>query len=202
MPGQGGGQGGFGFDLGDIFGNQPNSTGGRLGDLLGGVFGNRTGTQARPRRGADIETETSLTFGDAIDGVTVSLRLAGEGPCGSCAGTGAKAGTVPRVCPTCEGTGQASGTWALRAVRAVQDLPGPRAGGRRPVPGVLGQRRAMSTRPSRRASRPGSATAADQAQGQGRARRRGGPAGTCTCGHVAAHPVFGRSGYNLTSPSR
>ena len=60
MPGQGGGQGGFGFDLGDIFGNQPNSTGGRLGDLLGGVFGNRggTGTQARPRRGADIETET------------------------------------------------------------------------------------------------------------------------------------------------
>src|SRR5256885_9024337 len=105
MPGQGGGQGGFGFDLGDILGNQPGSTGGRLGDLLGGVFGNRTGTQARPRRGADIETETSLTFGDAIDGVTVSLRLAGEGPCATCAGTGAKAGTVPRVCPTCEGTG-------------------------------------------------------------------------------------------------
>src|SRR6478736_9000694 len=43
MPGQGGGQGGFGFDLGDIFGNQPHSTGGRLGDLLGGVFGNRGG---------------------------------------------------------------------------------------------------------------------------------------------------------------
>src|SRR5690348_9294302 len=108
MPGQGGGQGGFGFDLGDIFGGQPGSTGGRLGDLLGGVFGSRTGTQPRPRRGADVETETSLTFGDAIDGATVSLRLAGEGPCGSCAGTGAKAGTVPRVCPTCEGTGAAS----------------------------------------------------------------------------------------------
>jgi DnaJ-class molecular chaperone len=107
MPGSaGGGQGGF--DLGDLFGGTPGSTGGRLGDLLGGVFGGRTNQQPRPRRGADIETETSLTFGDAIDGVTVSLRLAGEGPCKTCMGTGAKAGTVPRVCPTCEGSGQAS----------------------------------------------------------------------------------------------
>src|SRR6202000_440811 len=39
MPGQSGGQGGYGFDLGDIFGGQPGSTGGRLGDLLGGMFG-------------------------------------------------------------------------------------------------------------------------------------------------------------------
>src|SRR5450432_1944047 len=92
MPGSaGGGQGGF-----------------DLGDLFGGVFGGRANQQPRPRRGADIETETSLTFGDAIDGVTVSLRLAGEGPCSTCMGTGAKAGTVPRVCPTCEGSGQAS----------------------------------------------------------------------------------------------
>ena len=93
-----------------MFGNQPDSTGGRLGDLLGGVFGNRggTGTQARPRRGADIETETSLTFGDAIDGVTVSLRLAGEGRLRDLRGHRGQAGTVPRVCPTCEGTGLAS----------------------------------------------------------------------------------------------
>ncbi|HEX9623093.1 MAG TPA: DnaJ domain-containing protein, partial [Streptosporangiaceae bacterium] len=85
MPGTaGGGQGGFGFDLGDLFGGTRGSTGGRLGDLLGGVFGGRTSTQARPRRGADIETETSLTFGDAIDGATVSLRLAGEAPCKAC----------------------------------------------------------------------------------------------------------------------
>src|SRR5215831_6898184 len=103
-PGQGPG-GGFGFDLGDIFGNTGSSAGGRLGDLLGGMFGGR-GTQAQPRRGTDVETETSLSFSDAIDGVTVALRLAGEGPCPTCRGTGAKSGTVPRVCPTCQGTGQ------------------------------------------------------------------------------------------------
>src|SRR6266496_833895 len=166
MPGQQGGQGGFGFDLGDIFGGQPGSTGGRLGDLLGGVFGGRTTTQTRPRRGADIETETSLTFGDAIDGVTVSLRLAGEGPCKSCMGTGAKAGTVPRVCPTCEGTGQASknlGNFAFsepcrtcRGRGLVVDDPCPVCSG-------------------------------------------GGPAGDLYVRvHVKPHPVFGRSGHNLT----
>src|SRR5262249_25506800 len=77
MPGSGSAGGSYNFDLGDLFGNASGSAGGRLGDLLGGVFGNRsggtTGTQARPRRGADVETETSLPFSDAIDGTTVSL---------------------------------------------------------------------------------------------------------------------------------
>ena len=114
MPGSGSpaGAGGYSFDLGDLFGGNAGGSGGRLGDLLGGVFGGgggRTTQQTtRPRRGADIETEASLTFGDAIDGSTVSLRLAGEAACKACMGTGAKAGTVPRVCPTCEGTGAGS----------------------------------------------------------------------------------------------
>src|SRR5262249_21583506 len=62
-PGQGG-AGGFPFDLGDLFGGAGTGTttagsGGRLGDLLGGMFGGggRAGTQTRPRRGTDIETE-------------------------------------------------------------------------------------------------------------------------------------------------
>jgi molecular chaperone DnaJ len=75
MPGSGSAGGSYNFDLGDLFGSS-GSAGGRLGDLLGGVFGTRgggtTGTaQARPRRGADVETETTLPFSDAIDGTTV-----------------------------------------------------------------------------------------------------------------------------------
>jgi molecular chaperone DnaJ len=63
-PAGAGGQGGFGgFDLGDLFGGGGGTTtaggqGGGLGDILGGVFGRggtRT-TQARPRRGTDVET--------------------------------------------------------------------------------------------------------------------------------------------------
>src|SRR5215468_6582459 len=66
----GGGFGNSTFDLGDLFG------GDGLGDVLGGIFRGRGGTaQSRARRGADVETETTLPFGDSIDGATVALRL-------------------------------------------------------------------------------------------------------------------------------
>src|SRR5487761_428269 len=79
------GAGGTTFDLGDLFGN-----GEGLGDVLGGIFRNRPGGGAasRARRGTDVETETTLSFGDAIDGATVTLRLTGEGPCPVCGGSG------------------------------------------------------------------------------------------------------------------
>src|SRR6516162_1532245 len=89
-----GGAGSFPFDLGDIFGGADTSAGsrGRVGDIFGGMFGGRTSQQTRPRRGADVETEATLSFNDAIDGATVSLRLTGEGACPTCRGTGAKSG--------------------------------------------------------------------------------------------------------------
>ena len=67
---------------------------------------------SRARRGADVETETTLPFGDSIDGATVSLRLTGEGPCPVCHGTGAKAGTVPRSARTARAPGSSAGTLA------------------------------------------------------------------------------------------
>jgi molecular chaperone DnaJ len=205
MPGSGApsGAGGYSFDLGDLFGGGgAGSSGGRLGDLLGGVFGGgRTSTQARPRRGADIETEASLSFGDAIDGATVSLRLAGEGPCKACAGTGAKAGTVPRVCPTCEGTGQGSrnlGSFAFsepcktcRGRGLIVDDP---------CPVCSGSGRAMSTRTIQ--ARIPAGVGDNQRiklKGKGAPGERGGPPGDLYVRvHVASHPVFGRSGHNLT----
>src|SRR6516164_7013709 len=73
--GRTGAGGGFGgFDLGDLFGGSGES-GDRLGDVLGGIFRGRGGATSRARRGADVETETTLSFGDSIDGATVSLRL-------------------------------------------------------------------------------------------------------------------------------
>jgi molecular chaperone DnaJ len=203
MPGSG--TGGYNFDFGDLFGaggSQGGTTGGRLGDILGGMFGGGTRTtQQRPRRGADIETETSLSFSDAIDGVTVSLRLAGEGPCKTCMGTGAKAGTVPRVCPTCEGSGQASrnlGNFAFsepcRTCRGrglvVDD----------PCPVCSGSGRAMSTRTIQARIPAGVANGQRiKLKGKGAPGERGGPSGDLYVKvHVAPHPVFGRNGHNLT----
>jgi molecular chaperone DnaJ len=205
MPGSGTG-GGYNFDLGDLFGGA-GGAGGRLGDLLGGVFGGRgggtTNTRARARRGADVETETSLSFSDAINGATVTLRLTGEGPCQVCKGTGAKAGTVPRVCPTCEGTGQGSrnlGSFAFsepcRTCRGrglvVDD----------PCPTCSGSGRAMSTR-TVQARIPAGVDDGQRIKlaGKGARGENGGPPGDLYVRvHVQPHPhgTFGRSGSNLT----
>ncbi len=201
MPSGAGGQFGT-FDLGDIFGTT-GSTGGRLGDLLGGMFGGggRTTTQARPRRGADVETEASLTFSDAIDGATVSLRLTDEGPCKVCRGTGAKAGTVPKVCPSCEGTGQSSrdlGSFAFsepcttcRGRGLVVDDP---------CTACAGSGRAMSARTIQARIPAGVADGQRiKIKAKGAPGERGGPAGDLYVKvHVSGHPVFGRSGHNLT----
>jgi molecular chaperone DnaJ len=198
-PGQGG-FGGGGFDFGDIF-SGAGDAGGRLGDLLGGVFGNRSGTTQRPRRGADVETETTLPFGDAIEGSTVSLRLTGEGPCPTCRGTGAKTGTVPRVCPSCAGTGlesKSQGSFGIS--EPCHECHGRGLVVDDPCPDCHGSGRAMSSKtiPVR--------IPAGVADGQriklkakGAPGERGGPAGDLYVRvHVKPHPVFGRSGDNLT----
>jgi molecular chaperone DnaJ len=210
-PGQAGtgSQGGFGgFDLGDLFGGGTTAggqgSGGGLGDILGGVFGRGGGTrttQARPRRGADVETETTLSFSDSLDGSTVSLRLAGEGPCPTCKGTGAKAGTVPRVCPNCEGTGQESrnlGSFAFS--EPCRECRGRGLVVDDPCPVCSGSGRAMSTRTIQARIPAGVADGQRiKLKGKGAPGERGGPAGDLYVRvHVTPHPVFGRSGHNLT----
>src|SRR5450759_1037197 len=78
----GGGGGGSGgnvrFSTGRGGAGQPN-----LEDLLGGMFGQQGqqgyggyGAPAGPRRGADVEAQTTLSFRDAVQGSTVTLSTA------------------------------------------------------------------------------------------------------------------------------
>ena len=184
------------FDLGDLFG------GDGLGDVLGGIFRGRGGSaQSRARRGADVETETTLSFGDSIDGATVALRLTGEGPCPVCHGTGAKTGTVPRVCPDCHGTGQQSrnlGGFGLsepcktcRGRGLVVDNP---------CASCNGSGRAMSSQTVQARIPAGVADGQRiRIPGKGASGEHGGKNGDLYVRvHVKPHPVFGRSGDNLT----
>ena len=193
---RGGAAGGSTFDLGDLFG------GDGLGDVLGGIFRGRGGTaQSRARRGADVETETTLPFGDSIDGATVALRLTGEGPCPVCHGTGAKAGTVPRVCPDCQGTGQQSrnlGGFGMsepcktcRGRGLVVDDP---------CESCSGSGRAMSSRTIQARIPAGVADGQRiRIPGKGAPGEHGGRNGDLYVRvHVKPHPVFGRNGDNLT----
>jgi molecular chaperone DnaJ len=192
------GPGGTTFDLGDLFGQ-----GEGLGDVLGGIFRNRPGGGAatRARRGADVETETTLSFGDAIDGATVTLRLTGEGPCPVCGGTGAKSGTVPKVCPDCHGTGQQSrnlGGFGLS--EPCKTCRGRGLVVEDPCPACTGSGRAMSSR-TIQARIPAGVGDGQRIKipGKGASGEHGGKAGDLYVRvHVKPHDVFGRSGDNLT----
>jgi molecular chaperone DnaJ len=191
------GPGGTPFDLGDLF---PGSDG--LGDVLGGIFRNRTGTaSSRARRGADVETETTLAFGDAIDGATISLRLTGEGPCLVCGGTGAKSGTVPKVCADCHGTGQQSRN--LGGFGLAEPCKTCRGRGlvvEDPCQACSGSGRAMSSRTIPVRIPAGVADGQKvKIPGKGAPGEHGGRAGDLFVRvKVTPHGVFGRSGDNLT----
>jgi molecular chaperone DnaJ len=107
--GGGFGAGGDGaeFNLNDLFDAAGRSGGANIGDLFGGLFGQRSASPrpSRPRRGNDLETEAELSFLEATKGVAMPLRLTSPAPCTNCHGSGARPGTSPKVCPTCNGAG-------------------------------------------------------------------------------------------------
>ena len=94
-----------GFDLNDLFGDRAGrGGGGGFGDVFSDLFGGGGRQRApRARRGQDVATTATISFTDAIDGVTISLRLTSDAACGTCRGTGGKPGTKPHVCAVCDG---------------------------------------------------------------------------------------------------
>ena len=207
----GAGPGGQAFDLGDLFGaggaGGVRGAGG-LGDILGGLFGGpgggaraRSQAASGPARGQDVETEATLSFEEAVLGVTVPLRMQSPGSCPTCAGTGARPGTSPHVCPVCQGAGVTSrsqGAFAFsepcrncRGSGSVVDDPCSTCSGS----GVTTQTRTITVRipagvkDGQRIRLPG----------KGAPGRRGGPAGDLfVVVHVSEHPLLGRKGDDLT----
>ncbi len=205
----GGGPGGTTFDINDLFGGGTGGGGtgagaGGLGDLFGGMFGGG-GQQRRrtsPRRGADIETTTTIGFTEAVEGVTVSLRLASDAPCSACRGTGAKAGSMPRVCPECDGVGMRAASVG-GAFTMNETCPSCRGRGmivEDPCPACNGSGRGLSDR-TIQARIPAGVRDGQRIKlkGKGAKGEHGGPPGDLyVVVKVAPHAVFGRSGDNLT----
>ncbi|AUG78440.1 molecular chaperone DnaJ [Kitasatospora sp. MMS16-BH015] len=196
----GGPGGGASFDFGDLFSGSAQGGSGGIGDVFGGLF-NRGGRQAQPRRGADVETEVTLSFEEAVDGATVPLRMTSQAPCKVCAGTGAKAGTTPRVCPTCVGAGTVSrGQGAFALSEPCRDCKGRGMLVDDPCTECHGSGRASSARTMQ--VRIPAGVQADQRirlKGKGAQGERGGqPGDLYVTVHVDPHPVFGRKGDNLT----
>jgi molecular chaperone DnaJ len=202
FPGGGRPGGGASYDVNDLFGGGS----GDLGDLLGGLFGRgRRGnapSSAGPRRGADIESDVRLDFREAVQGVTVPLRVTTEGVCATCHGNGAKPGTTPRTCPTCQGSGQVSRDVGAGFAFAE---PCPECGGRgqlidEPCPTCHGSGHTSQTRTVHARIPSGVRDGAKiRLKGKGAPGGRGGPNGDLYITvHVATHPVFGRRDDHLT----
>jgi molecular chaperone DnaJ len=202
----GGGNGagrGTTFDVNDLFGGGSSTSTGGFGDLFGTMFGGGRGSrQAAPRRGADIETEATIGFVDSVEGVTFSLRLSSDAPCADCNGTGARAGTMPRVCPECDGVGMRA---ASVGGAFTMNETCPACGGRGlvvddPCPTCHGSGRGLSNRTiSARIPAGVKDGQRIRIRGKGANGERGGPPGDLWVKvHVAPHPVFGRKDNNLT----
>ena len=98
----GGGQHGFGPDfassMSDIFDDL-------FGEFMGGRGGRGRGGNGR-ERGADLRYNMEITLAEAFSGKTAQIRVPTSVACETCSGSGAKAGTKPKPCPTCGGQGK------------------------------------------------------------------------------------------------
>jgi molecular chaperone DnaJ len=199
--GGGAGTGGQPFDINDFLRSQ--GGGGSFGDIFGTMFGGGGGRARRTaRRGADIESEATIGFTDALDGVTVSLRLSSDAPCPECSGTGARAGTVPKVCPQCEGAGMVAASVG-GAFTMNETCPTCRGRGlvvEDPCPACHGSGRGTSNRTiSARIPAGVKDGQRIRLRGKGAPGENGGPNGDLyVTVHVSAHQLFGRKGDNLT----
>ncbi|HSJ51318.1 MAG TPA: molecular chaperone DnaJ [Actinomycetota bacterium] len=176
-----------GFDIGDLF-----------GDLFGGSA--RRG-RARPARGADLETEVTVTFEQAMEGTTVPVRVTGPAPCEACHGSGAAPGTSPVTCPTCGGTGGVAVNQG--PFQMSQTCPNCRGSGQvveSPCPACGGS---GSRRRNRNFQVKIPSGVQDGARirlaGRGEPGRAGARAGDLmVVVHVRPHAFFGRKGADLT----
>jgi len=176
---------------------------GDLGDLFGGLFGGgrRGRSRARQARGADLETDATVSFDEAMAGTTVPVRIQGPAPCSSCQGTGAAPGTSPITCPQCGGTGEISVNQGF--FQMEQPCPRCHGTGRAveqacPTCGGTGSER--RTRSFQVRIPPG---VKDGARVRLPGRGEPGPAGAAAGDlfvrvHVKPHRFFGRKGNDLT----
>jgi molecular chaperone DnaJ len=204
----GGAQGPGGFNPGAGAGGFQGFQGADIGDLLGGLFGGggrrgRGGASrgSGPQRGSDLEAELHLPFREAAVGVTTTLHLTSDMPCGTCHGNGARPGSSPTTCQNCGGRGALDDNQGMFSF----STPCPACGGSGsvitdPCPTCRGS--GIERRPREVKVRiPAGVSDAQRIRlkGRGGAGRNGGPAGDLfVVVHVEHDPVFGRDGQNLT----
>ena len=186
---------GGGFDpsqfggFGDVFSN-----------IFGGGQGGRGGRTAGPRRGRDLETETTVSFDTAVRGGEVRISVNASEVCDGCGGSGAKRGTKPQACTACGGTGsQSQGNGIFSVAQPCGRCGGSGSIITDPCPTCSGSGTRSRTRNMRVKIPAGVKTGSRiRLAGKGEAGVRGGEAGDLyVVTRVADSPIFKRKGDNL-----
>jgi len=185
-----GGPAGFGADFGSAF-----------SDLFEGIFGMGAGRARSGReRGADLRYNMEIRLEEAYSGKTAHVRIPASVTCESCSGSGAKAGTRPKACPTCGGQGRirhAQGFFTLE--RTCPNCQGRGQVIDNPCQACSGSGRVTRERTLSVNIPPGVEDGTRiRLAGEGEAGVRGGPTGDLYIFlSIAGHPFFQREGADL-----
>lgn len=193
------GMGGPGVsDFGDL-----GAFGDVLNDLFGDLFGTRGGgarRRGRGRRGADLRYQLDLELSDVLEGKDARITIPKMRPCGSCGGSGARAGTRPESCGRCRGTGQLMFQQGFfRISRPCDACGGAGEVVRERCPSCRGQGRVESQQTLSVKIPPGVESGTRlRLAGEGEAGIEGGPPGDLYVDVVVRpHPFFQRDGSDL-----
>ncbi|HST94082.1 MAG TPA: molecular chaperone DnaJ [Microvirga sp.] len=190
-----GGAGGPGFGndfsdfMSDIFENFFGETRGRTGRGSGGR-----------ERGADMRYNLEISLDEAFHGKAAEIRIPTSITCEVCAGSGAKAGSKPKACPTCAGAGRVRATQGFFSIERtcpnchgrgeIIDDPCPNCGGA----GRVTRERTLSV------NIPAGVEDGTRIRlaGEGEAGLRGGPPGDLYIFlSLKPHPFYQRDGADL-----
>jgi molecular chaperone DnaJ len=191
---QGGGPGGMGdgfaSSMADIF-----------DDLFGDMMGrNRSGRRDGRERGSDLRYNMEIALEEAFRGKTATVKIPTSIACEVCAGSGAKAGSKPKTCPTCGGQGRVRAQQGFFAIERTC----PNCQGRgeiidNPCATCTGSGRVMRER-TLSVNIPAGVEDGTRIRlaGEGEAGMRGGPAGDLYIFlSIKPHPFFQRDGADL-----
>ena len=82
-----------------------------FGSVFEDIFGFRGGrSRTAARAGADLRYDLSLSFMEAVTGVSKDIDIEKLERCRECEGSGAAPGTAPEICSRCRGRGQVTQT--------------------------------------------------------------------------------------------
>jgi molecular chaperone DnaJ len=91
-----------GPDFEDIFSS--------FGDIFGDLFGFGRGEARRskqgPMRGSDLRYDLTISFMDAVHGISKDIEIERPDTCWTCEGTGLRPGHKAETCSQCQGRGQ------------------------------------------------------------------------------------------------